>query len=261
MQSGFRVLRSVILVLGLFFAPLATPFSTAQNLPQADAHLTIQINADGSNQLKLEIAAHPLVDPLVRKGLSWLRDKLPEGPGNPRVALRDSRRQGRVYASLEAKLDSLGDLNALIRTPQLTSQLLEAFGVKAEIPALFTQFEAAHDVDDRTSDYTLRATMAPETTQGLSFMDLSVHVLFPYAPTETNAKDVKGSEMTWKAVPGESLEITAVATPSGIAVARTARWLLPLLGGVAAAAILVLIIFLLLSRRRAGSTSRSDPYA
>ncbi len=256
------------LIAALVLLGIGLCFSTdllAQEMVKPDVHLTFDVRPDGSNTTSVEIAVHPFLDPAIQRLLEWFEEQLPKGPGKPAVEIRATTREGRKYAALVAQFNSLGDLNAFINTPQLFEGLVGLIVPNARIPALFTEFRAWHDSNNSEAAYGLTASMTADTTAALAPLSFVIHLHLPYVVETHNADRVSGNELTWYVVPGEKLEISAIASaPSGLAklLAMLSSAHPALLIGAGVVVLLVIAggIVLVAYRRAARVPSTQDPY-
>ncbi|MBC8492789.1 MAG: hypothetical protein H8D43_03305 [Chloroflexi bacterium] len=259
-RKAYRtLLMSLVTVLGasLLMAACATVPESAK----PDVHLTFDIHENGSNVTTLEVAFHPLIDPFIRRGLDLAQQQLPQGTDPSMLEFQNITREGRKYAAVVARFDSLGDLNAFVNTPQLLSGLLDLIDPGTTIPPLFKDFEAWHDADTPQRGYGVRASLDADTTEALAFMNLAVHVRLPYTAEQHNADKVRGTELIWQAVPGTPLGIEAVGVPrsgvslpgSGLLGTRPAVWL-----AIGAAVIVAAVIGSVIIYRRANRPSDED---
>jgi hypothetical protein len=179
----------------------------------------------------------------------------------PKPKLGTSKRAGREYSTLSVKLNSLGDLNALVNTPQMLSGLLGLVASDSQVPPLFTDFVIEHDVGLQRAPFTVKAHMAAETTQALSFLNLTVHVLLPSEPSEHNATQVRGNELSWQVRPGQALEMTAEA-PTGLTIGENGGiaplWLI--LGGLALLGLIVAVVILVQRACQPKDETLEDPW-
>ncbi len=252
-------LVGLFLCYSLLLGVLPAQAAVQQQAYKPDVHLSFDIRANGSNETRLEVAVHPLLDPLMQKGLELLKTQLEKLPGHPQPKLGTSKRDGREYSTLRVELNSLGDLNAFVNTPQMLSGLLGLVAPGTEVPPLFTDFVVEHDAGLPRAPFTVKAHMAAETTQALSFLNLTVHVTLPYQPSEHNAGKVRGTELSWSVTPGQALEMSAEAAPAGLAMnpgiggssgesGRSPLWFI--LGGVLLLAAIGAVVFFVLRARR-----------
>lgn len=251
----------LLLVVMLVLAPAVT---LAQDPSKPDIHFSFIIEKDGSNTTSIEIAVNPLVDPLIKKGIEFVKDSLGKTAKkkHARYEVTTTTRDKREYQALVIRYDNLGDLNALMNTPQMLSGLFK-FLPNAEIPSLFSRFLATSQETDHGLIYEFNARMEPEVTQALSFANVTIHVTLPGSIDNHNAdeEDPKAKELIWVMQPGYPLEISASSSISrGISgVLPTDGGLLSTIviwgGGVLLVILFLLIIFWLIRTVR---RSRSD---
>jgi hypothetical protein len=191
--TGLSFTAAVVLLLGSGVPALAQTGVPASAKP--DVHLTFAIHADGSNVMTLEIAVHPLIDPAVRQALDWVRQRIPKGSAASVVELRDTTREGRKYAALVAQLNSIGDLNAFVNTPQLLSSVLKSIDASMAIPNIFSWFEVLRESSGSQTTYKINASMDAATTRALAPINLTIHFRLPWAAQDRNTDKVVGTEL------------------------------------------------------------------
>ncbi len=199
------------LMLVLAFVVLFLP--SCDSIPESakpDVHLTLDIYDDGSNAAMVEIAVHPLVDPLLGPALVEAQRTIAE-ESSASVHLTETKRAGRVYNALVVDFNSVGDLNAFVNTPQLLTGIISLVAPDVTIPSPFAEFEAWHDPDNRSDPFGLRARLDPATTSALTGIKLTTHVILPGKPTEYNASSISNRMLNWEMVSGEALQINATA--------------------------------------------------
>lgn len=233
-----------------------------------DVHLTFDIHADGSNVMTLEIAVHPLIDPAVRQGLDWLRQRMPKGTAATAVELRNTTREGRTYAALVAQLNSIGDLNAFVNTPQLLSSVLKPVDANITIPNIFSWFEVLRESSGSQTTYKINASIDEATARALAPINLTIHFRLPYPAQEHNADKVTETEISWRVPSDKSLTMTATATQRSllqpfVGESGNARPLTTILVWIGVGILLVGLVIgvlLLIFRWRAGHTGERDDY-
>jgi hypothetical protein len=258
-MKTLRWLFALCLLCLLFPAILSARANVQAQAVKPDVHLSFDIRSDGSNETRLEVAVHPLLDPLMQRGLALLAPQLERLPGNPRPELGTSKRDGREYSSLSVKLNSLGDLNAFVNTSQMLSGLLGVVAPDVQVPSLLSEFSIDHDFSVEQSPFTVRARMTPETAQVLAFLNLTIHVKLPYMAASNNADQVRGTELSWRVTPGQPMAMAAEAAPPSTGFGRFGRsgsgiggiapmW--PILIGVLLLIVVAVVMILLLRARR-----------
>lgn len=206
--------RQWLRYLGLIvFIAALLALGACDSMPESakpDVHLTFDIHADGSNSVALEIAVHPLLDPLLRPALAEAQ-RLLEGNVGESVKLTQTKRAGREYSALLMEFQSMADLTAFMNTPQLLSGIAAQVAPDLTVPSLFSEFNAWYDPETRPSEYGLRARIDPAGTTALSIVKLTAHVVMPYEVRENNAANVIERTLSWEMVSGQPLEIHVVA--------------------------------------------------
>jgi hypothetical protein len=240
-------------MLVLAFVVLFLP--ACDSIPESakpDIHLTFDLHNDGSNAVMVEVAVHPLVDPLLGPALVEAQRAIADEP-SASVRLTETKRAGRVYNALVVDFNSIGDLNAFVNTPHLLTGIVSLVAPDVTIPSPFAEFEAWHDPGSRSQPFGLRARLDPATTSALAGIKLTTHVILPGKPSDHNALSVSDRTLNWEMVSGEPLQINAVA---GRTAAIDLQLILIVAGG--ALVLLVLIGFAIWALRRRRISREAD---
>lgn len=250
-KSFIRMMVALTLTGWLCFAWAdAQPANALQDAFRPDVHLTFDIEPDGSNMFYVEVAFHPLLDPLLREALALVESQLPT-EDDREFDLIETKRDGRTFSALAIGFESLGDLNAFINTPQMLSGLLGTLAPGLEAPLLFDGFQIERE-ESAEGRFVAQAAMPPTTTAALQIFDMAVHIRLPYGIEHHNAGRLKQGELTWKVVPGEPLEIAATTRSASLfnsISSRSNRLILPI-GTVLLILIIAVVGFWLYRRSR-----------
>lgn len=211
-RQSWRILAIALLT---FMVLSLTGCESIPDEAKPDVHLTFDIHRDGSNATILEVAVHPLVDPLLQPVLFEIQQLIAEQEGRT-VEIKQTTREGRKYSAFVLEFNSIADLNAFMNTPELLNGIVGEWIPDVAIPVPFAEFNAWHNEEKRPEEYGLRARMDSEATSILTAVNVSTHVILPMRTKEHNASSVTDETLNWKVESGQPFEMDAIAKPSGI---------------------------------------------